>query len=186
MSQGLSAIAESPQTDLPKLLKQASASPDTFPKLLILEMSIEKLNPYELCRWVQEFYPQLKVILTAQERTHVSEIEQKWAKNQGAYELLAGFDPAALQSSLSQAMESVMLALGKTDWELDSLVPIIEELIQEIGQVEEKNTLIQEPDTLIQNGVSQKPEKEPATNGASKRQGVKLKPKVKRFRGLTY
>ncbi|MFP3422197.1 hypothetical protein R0K19_22785, partial [Bacillus sp. SIMBA_161] len=63
-SQGLIAITESPEANLRQLLQQASQRDEMFPKLIILEMSIEKLNPYEFCRWTQENYPSLKVILT--------------------------------------------------------------------------------------------------------------------------
>lgn len=190
-SQGLVVITESAQADLKKLLQQGNEDDQTFPKLIILEMSIDKLNPYDFCRWVQEAYPALKVILTAQERTNLSEIEQRWAKNQGAHELLAGFDYTNLPLSLTQAITVVMLALGKLDWEEESLVPVIEALTQEYGQVREERTFIQESETLIQDTPSDEETSMIAASHSSgttanKRRNVKLKPKIKRFRGLPY
>jgi CheY-like chemotaxis protein len=187
-SQGLISISESPQADFGKLLMRASASEETFPRLMILEMSIDQVNPYEFCRWVEENYPSLKVILTTEERTSISDIERRWARNQGACELLEGFDYRDLSSSLTSAMETIMAALGKTDWEEGDLVPVIEELVAEFGQTEEENTLIQESETLIQNS-SEKDNQEMVTigkRGSTSIRGVKVKPKVKRFRGLPY
>lgn len=181
-SQNIIAITESPQVDLRTLLKQTEQAQSMFPNAIILEMSLEQLNPYEFCRWVQKHYPSLKVILTAQERTDVSEIERKWAKNQGAYELLPGFDYGNLTSSLTQAIQSVLLSLGISHWEQEAFVPVVEEIITEFGLIREENTFIQESETLIQNTVAETPPKETPT----KPRGVKLKPKVKRFRGLTY
>ncbi|MDR9402096.1 MAG: hypothetical protein RI580_01525 [Halothece sp. Uz-M2-17] len=186
-SQGLIAITESPEANLRQLLQQASQRDEMFPKLIILEMSIEKLNPYEFCRWTQENYPSLKVILTAQERIQVSEIEQRWATNQGAYQLLPGFDYAHLPLSLTQAMEVIMLAVNQTKWKQESLVPIVEELTAEFGNSGEKATVLQASEDLAQESVSSPQTAEAITNASGdKRRGLKLKPKVKRFRGLPY
>ena len=190
-SQGLIPITESPQVDLRKIISAASQANEKLPRLIILEMSIEKLNPYDFCRWIQDHYPSLKVILTAQQRVQVSEIEQRWARNQGAYELLAGFDYSSLCSSLIKAVELVMLALGRKDWEQQNLVPVIEALNEQFGQVSEPKTLIQESETLIQPTASEEKNKEHATvtqlpTRENKLRGVKVKPKVRRFRGLPY
>jgi len=190
-SQGLIPITESPQVDLRKIITDASQANEKLPRLIILEMSIEKLNPYDFCRWIKDNYPSIKVILTAQQRIQVSDIEQRWARNQGAHELLAGFDYSNLFSSLIKAMELVMLALGKKDWEQQDLVPVIEALNEKFGRVGEPKTLIQESETLIQPTVSREKNQERATvtqlpTRENKLRGVKVKPKVKRFRGLPY
>lgn len=193
-SQDLISISESPQADLSEILMQSSTSEETFPRLMILEMSIDQVNPYEFCRWVEENYPSLKVILTAEDRTTISDIERRWARNQGACEMLGGFDYGDFSSSLSSAMETIMTTLGKTDWEQGDLVPVIEELVAEFGQTQEENTLIQESETLVQNSSSQNSQednnKQVVTAGKRERKtsirGVKVKPKVKRFRGLPY
>lgn len=187
VSQGLVAIRESPDVNLPQLLQQASQDNQILPKVIILEMSIDRLNPYEFCRWAQSHYPSLKVILTAQERTQVSEIEQRWAKNQGAYQLLPGFDHSHLPLSLSQAMAWIMQALRKEDWEKESLVPIVEEITREFSENGDKPTLIQKSDASVT---------EPSPTSASvatvekrsanKQRNFRVKPKVKRFRGLPY
>ncbi len=187
VSQGLVPIIESPDVDLAQLLQQASQDNQILPKLIILEMSIDTLNPYEFCRLVQSHYPSLRVILTAQERIQVSEIEQRWANNQGACQLLPGFDYSHLPLSLTHAVGSIMEALGKTDWEKESLVPIVEELTAEFGNSGEKATLIQKSEDFVN---------EPTPTSASvatvektspnKRRNFKVKPKVKRFRGLPY
>jgi len=190
-SQGLIPITESPQVDLRKILIDANQANEKLPRLIILEMSIEKVNPYDFCRWIQYHYPSIKVILTAQQRIQVSKIEQRWAKNQGAYELLAGFDYSKLFSSLIKAVELVMLALNKKDWQQQDLVPVIEALNKQFGQVGEAKTIIQESETLIQPTVFQQDNQEiarvtqlPAKEDKLRR--VKVKPKVKRFRGLPY
>jgi DNA-binding NtrC family response regulator len=190
-SQGLITITESPQVDIRKLITEASQSHQELPRLIILEMSIEKLNPYDFCRWIQEHYPSLKVILTAQQRIQVSDIEQRWARNQGAYELLAGFDYSNLSASLTKAMELVMLALGRKDWEQEHLVPVIEALNEQFSQVGEPKTLIQESETFIQPTVSESEDQKLASvtqlpTRENKLKGLKVKPKVKRFRGLPY
>ena len=190
-TQGVSLIIESPEANLQKILKQASASENTSPDIVLLEMSIEKLNPYDFCRWTQENYPSLKVILTAQERVKVSDIEQRWARSQGAYELVAGFDRSSLDSGIIKAMALIMSALKKTEWDHEALVSLIEEMTEEFGEKEEPKTLIQEPETVIQ-----KPSSEQETSQGTEHQlepapekhhrTFKLKPKVKRFRGLPY
>ncbi|AFZ43987.1 response regulator receiver domain-containing protein [Halothece sp. PCC 7418] len=190
-SQGLVVIQESPEVNLRKLLQEASEAHQILPKLIIVEMSIEKLNPYEFCRWTHQNHPDLKVILTAQERIQVSEIEQRWAKNQGAYQLLPGFDYGHLPLSLTQGMELVMLALDKTDWEPASLVPLVEELTAEFGNNGEEKTFLQASEdvaeeTALSSETTETHQESVAASSSHKRRGLKVKPKVKRFRGLPY
>ncbi|MFP4134030.1 MAG: hypothetical protein ACLFRN_09770 [Halothece sp.] len=186
-SQGLIGIAESPEADFREVIRCSSRSDYTFPQLMILEMCIDHLNPYEFCRWVQENYPSLKIILTNQERKTISDIERRWAKNQGAYELIPGFDYNNLPSNLSDNIKLVLKALGKWDEQEKFLVPVVEYLMKELFPAQAEETPIQEasspPDEAEETQlVAVNHDK---SNG-NKPRGYKLKPKVKRFRGLPY
>ncbi len=190
-SQELIPITESSETELLKLLKKENSLAEILPKLIILEMSIEQLNPYDVCRCVQGKYPDLKVILTAEERIKISETEQRWARNQGAYELLPGFDKNQMDSSVIKGMAVVMSALNKTEWEQDALVQIIEDLSEEFYTNEEPKTFIQSPETVIQKPSVEEDNSETTEHDLKpipdqEHLSFRLKPKVKRFRGLPY
>lgn len=186
-SQGLTAITESPQANFRDFIRHSSLSSETFPQLMILDMSIENLNPYEFCRWVQENYPSVKIILTNRDRKTISDIERRWATNQGAFELLPRFDEDNLTASLTNTIKLIWGALGKKDVQEEALVPIVEDLRQELFPFPGDRTLLQET------SASQPSEEEKqlvvatqAENSRPKTRGYKLKPKVKRFRGLPY
>ncbi|QDZ39623.1 response regulator [Euhalothece natronophila Z-M001] len=184
-SQNLVAITESPQANLRDLIMRNQVSGQSFPKLMILDMSIEHLNPYEFCRWVQENYPSLKIILTNQERKTISDIERRWATSQGAYELIPGFDYNNLPSSLSERIKLVLKALGKWDNQEKFLVPVVEDLMKHLFPQQYEESADQETSP----SQSEAEEKQLVTanqSNGSKSRGYKLKPKVKRFRGLPY
>lgn len=187
-SQGLIGITESPQADFREVIRRGSLSDHSFPQLMILEMCIDHLNPYEFCRWVQENYPSLKIILTNQERKTVSDIERRWATSQGAYELIPGFDYNNLPSSLSNTIKLVLKALGKWDDQEKFLVPVVEDLMKELFPSQAEETTIQESSSPHSDAEEKAlvAANHDESSGSRKPRGYKLKPKVKRFRGLPY
>ena len=185
-SQGLVVITESPQANFRDLIRHSSLSDETFPQLMILEMSIEHLNPYEFCRWVQENYPSVKIILTNPDRGTISDIERRWATNQGAFELLPRLDETNLSSTLTDTIKLIWKALGNADVPNQDLESTVENLRKALFPLQEEGTLLQE-------APSPESKEEEALVGVNhiesnnnKTRSYKLKPRVKRFRGLPY
>ncbi|WP_299403478.1 FHA domain-containing protein [Acaryochloris sp. IP29b_bin.148] len=91
--QGITVIWEKLDSsdDLSACLDSYALNESRLPDLLLIEAETLEPNPYEFCRWCQEAYPSLKIVLTCRGRTEVLPSELKWAKAQGATDLLPAF-----------------------------------------------------------------------------------------------
>ncbi|WP_299487714.1 FHA domain-containing protein [Acaryochloris sp. IP29b_bin.137] len=91
--QGVSVIWEklTSSEDLSNCLDSYALHESRLPDLLLVEAETLNPNPYQFCRWCQEAYPSLKIVLTCRGRTEVLPSELKWAKAQGATDLLPAF-----------------------------------------------------------------------------------------------
>lgn len=91
--QGVTVIWEklTSSEDLINCLDSYALNESRLPDLLLVEAETLEPNPYKFCRWCQEAYPSLKIVLTCRGRTEVLPSELKWAKAQGATDLLPAF-----------------------------------------------------------------------------------------------
>ncbi len=87
-SQAIQVITRESQEPLESLLVRYR------PQLLVLDMhSAQRTepNPYSFCRQCRQLYPELQLLLTNYRKPQVESVEVRWAKYQGAANLLPGF-----------------------------------------------------------------------------------------------
>lgn len=91
--QGVTVIWEklASSEELKNCLDNYALNESRLPDLLLIEADTLEPNPYEFCRWCQDAYPSVKVVLTCRGRTEVLPSELRWAKEQGATDLLPAF-----------------------------------------------------------------------------------------------
>ena len=103
-----------PETeDLLKLLDQKLESKQILPDLIISDIGIRygggtSLLATELCKWIADKAPQLKVLLVNPRQTQIKEAEKRWATRRGAINLLPKISIDNLNSAFevaSQALE---------------------------------------------------------------------------------
>ena len=124
-SQQLSVIWESPTADLADNLDQIKAAGLTLPDLLLVDMQVPELNPYAFCRWCREQYPGLKLVLTNSNQAAISLSERQWAVNQGASDLLAGFQQDNLVSGVTSSVKRVLEILDGQPLNNGALISVL-------------------------------------------------------------
>lgn len=124
-SQQLSVIWESPTADLADNLDQIKAAGLTLPDLLLVDMQVPELNPYAFCRWCREQYPGLKLVLTNSNQAAISLSERQWAVNQGASDLLAGFQQDNLVSGVTSGVKRVLEILDGQPLNNGALISVL-------------------------------------------------------------
>nr|WP_275072604.1 diguanylate cyclase [Petrachloros mirabilis] len=108
-SQGIALTWLSAETDLPQALAQMMAAGQGLPNLLLVDMTVVKPNPYSFCRWCQQTYPGLKVILTSGNRTSVPPSERQWAIHQGSTDLIPAFPEHGMFASIIEVIGRMRL-----------------------------------------------------------------------------
>ncbi|HIK53599.1 MAG TPA: response regulator [Synechococcales cyanobacterium M55_K2018_004] len=121
-SQKLSVLWESPDVDLPASLNHLADHHAKLPNLLLIDTRIQALNPYKLCRWGQQVFPDLKIVLVNGAQTVITPTEREWAKYQGAADLLAGFQPDRLVTGGVSKVQRVLELLEHQPLEQGALV----------------------------------------------------------------
>jgi hypothetical protein len=113
-SQGLRVIWECfPEFDLIKYLNGLEISYQALPNAICLEVGEQSvMAPYGLCRWCSDRYPQIKLILINSDQPQISEVEEQWARIQGATILFPG---AALDNLVPTLMSQINLVLRYLD-----------------------------------------------------------------------
>lgn len=124
-SQKISVIWEAPDTDLLESIEQLQQAGLTLPDLLLIDVRLQQINPFELCRWCRDRYPALQVILTDTSQTEISQYERRWAVYQGAADLLPGFQRDNLVSSVATAVKRVLEVLDSHPLNNGALISVL-------------------------------------------------------------
>lgn len=112
-SQGLVVIWKAKTLPLDQMFDQMHQAQLSLPDLVLMDVGTLDSNPYALCRWCRDHYPEQRLILTNCNQKEISEPERRWALHQGAQELLPGFQ---LESVLQDAMTAVSRVLEVLNW----------------------------------------------------------------------
>lgn len=137
-SQNISVIWESPTTDLRDNLTQIKKAGLTLPHLLLLDSQCLGDNPYEFCRWCCACYPEVKLILTHNTQRDISIPERDWTIQQGASDLLAGFQRDNLVSSATAGVKRVLEVLEEPHLNDGALISILLKLRRELEARQQK------------------------------------------------
>lgn len=113
-SQGIKVIWErSPEFDLIAYLGSLNVAQHALPDAICLEVGeLSVMAPYGLCRWCSDRYPQIKLILINSDESELSEVEERWARIQGATALFPG---TTLDNLVPTLMSQVNLVLRYLD-----------------------------------------------------------------------
>lgn len=137
-SQNISVIWESPNTDLRDNLTQIKQAGLTLPHLLLLDRQCLGDNPYEFCRWCRTCYPEVKIILTQNTQREISSPERDWTIQQGAADLLPGFQRDNLVSSATAGIKRVLDVLAEAHLNDGALITILLKLRRELEVRQER------------------------------------------------
>jgi CheY-like chemotaxis protein len=132
-SQNLAVIWESTHTHLGESLDHLKASGSALPDLLLIDMRIPNFNAYAFCRWCREYHPEIKIILTNNSPREITPSERQWAINQGAADLLVGFQQHNLVSSVAVAVKRTLEILHEHPLNNGALVSILLVIKRELG-----------------------------------------------------
>ncbi len=81
-SQHIQAIIRYPHCGLVHLLNFHE------PDVLILDLDVQHLNPYDICRHCRYAFPEMGVILTYPDEAKISAHDRYWALYQGAHQII--------------------------------------------------------------------------------------------------
>lgn len=128
-SQNISVIGGLSDAHVAEILEQLQQAKIKLPNLLLTDLEIR--NPYDLCRWCRRYYPSLKIILVSNNQRHISSTERRWTIHQGADELLPGFQPENLLSSVITEVGRVLEILECPPLQENTLIPALLSFCQE-------------------------------------------------------
>ena len=107
-----------------------------LPQILFLDVAAYPANPYALCRWCSETYPQIQVVLLNSTQCEVMPTERHWALKQGCFGLLPALPEVSLlqqvdavQQHLEVILEALHLPLSR-----DGLVRVLTDLDRQLTQ----------------------------------------------------
>ncbi len=113
-SQNIAVRWELPGTDLKSYIA-LKASAHVLPRLLLLDMQAFRGDSYGFCRWCQQEYPQLKIILMNSGLGEISGSEYQKAIQQGSICLLPAFPEPNLLDHVASIVAQVNLVLQALD-----------------------------------------------------------------------
>lgn len=124
-SQGISVIWESPQVDFIDNVRQLKKAGLALPDAILVDVGIERFNPYAFCRLCRDRYSEMQVILTNTARNEIHPSERQWAMHQGAADYLPAFQPDSLVTSVTHGVKSVLQAISAEPLENGALVSVL-------------------------------------------------------------
>jgi CheY-like chemotaxis protein len=114
-SQGISVTWIASPVNVSEVLAQLLQTGLPMPQLLLLDIGSLRESPYDFCRHSRDNYPDLKIILTSTMRTKVFSSEQRWAKQQGAYDLFPGFHRPSIFPGAADMLDRIRIILDALD-----------------------------------------------------------------------
>ena len=82
---GVSIVKEISVSEFKKQIDlDAASSPETLPKVLLMDVRAYQGDCYQLCRWIRQKYPQYQIFLTDSKRRTLSALERQVAIKNGA------------------------------------------------------------------------------------------------------
>lgn len=111
-SRGISVSWEPSTTNLTQAVNHIEESGQKLPDLLLLDIRTLKPSPYVFCRWLRKHYPDLKIVLTS---ATVSPARRQWVIDQGAVDLLPGFQAENSLTDIVAAAEYIKSILQDLD-----------------------------------------------------------------------
>ncbi len=124
-SQDLSIIWEDNDFSVMQTLSELRQSAQVLPDLLLVDLALEGMNSYALCRWCRDHCPNIQVILTNSQRENISESELRWAIHQGAADLFPKFLDPEFAIKVTHAIKRVLEVLDCPALNQDGLAQIL-------------------------------------------------------------
>jgi CheY-like chemotaxis protein len=131
-SQSISVIQETTDTDIVSSIRQLHEAGLTLPDALLIDINQIGFNPYSFCRWCRDQNLKTHVVLTNSTQAEVSLPERQWAMNQGAADLLAGFQVENLVSSVATATKRLLEVLDYEEFDNGALIAVLLKIKREI------------------------------------------------------
>lgn len=200
-SQKISVIQESPDNDLSQSLSELKTAGLTLPNLLLIDINQLGFNPYSFCRWCRKTHPEVSVVLTNSTQADISPPERQWALNQGAADLLAGFQTDNLVSSVAAGTRRLLDILECLEFDNAALISTLLKMKRELDarRAKEANGAIANStpsvaDVAPEEPSAPQPSSSPAFNGneapavpATPEPDPPPQPKIRRrYRGIVY
>lgn len=131
-SQQISIIHETTDTDIVSSIRQLYEAGLTLPDALLLDINQLGFNPYSFCRWCRDQQLKTRVVLTNSTQAEISLPERQWAMNQGAADLLAGFQAENLVTSVAAGMKRLLEILEYESFDNGALIAVLLRLKREV------------------------------------------------------
>jgi len=131
-SQKISAIQESPDSDLSSSLSELKQAGLTLPDLLLIDINNISFNPYSFCRSCREQHPEVQVVLTNSTQNLISPPERQWAINQGAADLLPGLQADNLVSSVAASTKRILEVMNYSRFDNAALISTLLKIKREL------------------------------------------------------
>ncbi|MBE9101698.1 hypothetical protein [Vacuolonema iberomarrocanum] len=200
-SQKISAIQESPDSDLISSLTELKQAGLTLPNVLLIDINQIGFNPYSFCRWCRDNHPEVKVVLTNGTQADISPPERQWAQNQGAADLLPCFQTDNLVSSVATSTKRLLAVLNCPRFDNAALIGTLLKMKRELDARRTKDTngaiadsmssvaeaatsSLKQPQAAPQNGHSSSQASKPPSSTPSPEAAPA--PAKRRYRGVVY
>lgn len=131
-SQQISIIHETTDTDIVSSIRQLYEAGLTLPDALLLDINQLGFNPYSFCRWCRDQQLKTRVVLTNSTQAEISLPERQWAMNQGAADLLAGFQVENLVTSVAAGTKRLLEILEYESFDNGALIAVLLRLKREV------------------------------------------------------
>lgn len=124
-SQKLAVIWEASNKNLVDTILQFAEAGLALPNVLLVDVGQRDFHAYEFCRWCRESFPDIRVVLTNCAQESIIPAERRWAMNQGAADLLPGFQRYNLVASVTTNVRRLLELLGDYPLDNGSLIAVL-------------------------------------------------------------